>query len=62
MFKKIIVGTLILGLVGILVIGALNRTNSNTGNAEGRGQGRVRSNEATTYTTSGGRGTCFGPS
>jgi hypothetical protein len=56
MFKKIIVGTLILGLVGILVIGALNRTNSNTGSTEGRGQGRGRSNEATTYTTSGGRG------
>jgi hypothetical protein len=56
MFKKIIVGTLILGLVGILVIGALNRTNSNTGNTEGRGQGRGRSNEATTYTTSGGQG------
>jgi len=56
MFKKIIVGTLILGLVGILVIGALNRTNSNTGSTEGRGQGRGRSDEATTYTTSGGRG------
>ena len=56
MFKKIIVGTLILGLVGILVIGALNRTNFNTGNTEGRGQGRGRSDEATTYATSGGRG------
>jgi hypothetical protein len=56
MFKKIIAGTLILGLVGILVIGAINRTNSKTGNAEGRGQGRGRSNEATTYMTSGGRG------
>ena len=56
MFKKIIVGTLILGLVGILVIGALNRTNVKTGNTEGRGQGRGRGDEATTYTTSGGRG------
>jgi hypothetical protein len=56
MLKKIIVGTLILGLVGILVIGAINRTNAKTGNTEARGQGRGRSNEATTYTTSGGRG------
>ena len=53
MFKKIIVGTLILGLVGILVIGAINRTNANT---EARGQGRGRGNEAITYTTSGGQG------
>ena len=52
MFKKIIVGTLILGLVGILVIGALNRTDSKTGNTEVRG----RSNEAITHTTSGGQG------
>jgi hypothetical protein len=56
MFKKIIVGTLILGLVGILVIGAINRTNWTTGTTEGRGQGRGRSNEATTYVTSGGQG------
>jgi len=56
MFKKIIIGTLILGLVGILVIGAINRTNANTGNTEARGQGRGRGNEAITYTTSGGQG------
>ena len=55
MFKKIIVGTLILGLVGILVIGAINRTNVKTGNTEARGQGRGRSNEAITYTTNGGQ-------
>ena len=56
MFKKIIVGTLILGLVGILVIGALNRTNAKTGNSEARGQGRGSDNQVTTYTTSGGQG------
>ena len=56
MFKKIIVGTLILGLVGILVIGAINRTNAKTGNTEARGQGRGRSDEAITYTTGGGQG------
>ena len=37
MFKKIIVSTLILGLVGILVIGAINRTNAKSGNIEARG-------------------------
>jgi len=56
MFKKIIVGTLILGLVGILVIGALNRTNFKTGSSEARGQGRGRGSEVTTYTTRGGQG------
>ena len=56
MFKKIIVGTLILGLVGILVIGAINRTNAKTGNAEARGQGRGRDNQVTTDTTNGGQG------
>ena len=56
MFKKIIVGTLILGLVGILVIGALNRTNFKTGSSEARGQGRGRDNQVTTDTTNGGQG------
>jgi len=56
MFKKIIVGTLILGLVGILVIGALNRTNFKTGSSGARGQGRGRGSEVTTYTTRGGQG------
>jgi hypothetical protein len=56
MFKKIIVGTLILGLVGILVIGALNRTNFKTGSSEARGQGHGRGSEVTTYTTRGGQG------
>lgn len=56
MFKRIIVSVLIVGLVGILVIGAINRTNAKTGNTEGRGQGRGWGNEATTYTTNSGRG------
>jgi hypothetical protein len=56
MFKKIIVGALIIGLIGILVIGAINRTNSKTGNTEARGQGRGRGNEVTTYAINGGQG------
>jgi hypothetical protein len=56
MFKKIIVGALILGLVGILVVGAINRTNAKTGNTEAHGQGRGRNNEAIAYTTRGGQG------
>ena len=56
MFKKIIIGTLILGLVGILVIGAINRTNTKAGDTQARGQGRGRGNEVTTYTTNGGQG------
>jgi hypothetical protein len=56
MFKKIIVGTLILGLVGVLVIGAINRTNTKAGDTLARGQGRGRGNEVTTYTTNGGQG------
>jgi hypothetical protein len=56
MFKKLIASALILGLVSILVIGAINRTNAKTGNAEVRGQGRGRDNQVTTYTTNSGRG------
>ena len=56
MFKKFITSTLILGLVGILVIGAINRTNAKTGDAEARGQGRGRDNQVTTDTTNGGQG------
>ena len=56
MFKKIVVGTMILGLIGILIAGAITRTNVKTGNTEARGLGRGRSNEAITYTTSGGQG------
>jgi hypothetical protein len=54
MFKKIIVGVLVVGLVGILALGALNRMASVTGSAEARGQGRGKSGDAlTTYTTNG---------
>jgi hypothetical protein len=56
MFKSIIIGVLIVGLVGILVIGAINRTNAKVGNTQERGQGRGRGNEATTYTTNSGPG------
>jgi hypothetical protein len=55
MFKKIVIGALIIGLIGILVIGAINRTNAKTDNTEARGQGRGRGNEVTTYATNDGR-------
>ena len=56
MFKKIVVGTMILGLIGILIAGAITRTNVKTGNTEARGLGRGRGNEMTTYATNGGQG------
>ncbi len=42
MFKKILVGTLVVGLIGILVAGAINRTNVKVGTAETHGQGQGR--------------------
>ena len=54
MFKKILVGTLVVGLIGVLVVGAINRTNARTTTAEARGQGWGRSNSTTEST--GGRG------
>lgn len=52
MFKKILVATLVLGLIGILAAGALNRTASVSGGSEGRGGGQGRNNNAvTTYAT-----------
>jgi hypothetical protein len=56
MFKKILVGTVLVGLIGILVTGAINRTNATSGSAEGRGQGRGNGNTATTYTAGRGQG------
>lgn len=55
MFKKILVGMLVVGLIGVLVVGAINRTNARTATDEARGQGWGRSN-ATTESTTGGRG------
>jgi len=44
MVKKIVLGTLLLSLIGILVVGAVIRTLDKTGNvAEARGEGRGRS-------------------
>jgi len=54
MFKKILVGTLVVGLIGIMVAGAINRTNVKAGTAEARGQGQGRGNVETTYTANGG--------
>jgi hypothetical protein len=56
MFKKIIVGILVVGLVGVLALGALNRTASMTGSAEVGGQGRGRSGDALTAYTADGNG------
>lgn len=42
MFKKILAGVLLIGLIGGLVIGALNRTASLTGKAQAHGQGYGR--------------------
>jgi hypothetical protein len=54
MFKKILVGTLVVGFIGILVAGAMNRTNVKTRSGETRGQGQGRGDTATTYTANGG--------
>jgi hypothetical protein len=47
MLKKVIVGTLLVGLIGILVFGAVNRTLDKTVRvtAQGEGQGRGRTSE-----------------
>ncbi len=42
MFKKILIGVLLIGLVGVLVVGAVIRTISTTGIAEAHGQGYGR--------------------
>ena len=56
MFKKIIVGTVLVGLIGILVAGAINRTNAASGSTEGRGQVRGNGNTATAYAAGRGQG------
>jgi hypothetical protein len=48
MLKKIVVGTLLVGLIGLLVFGAVNRTMDKTGKeaqAQGQGLGRGRCSE-----------------
>ncbi len=46
MIKKIFIGIVLLGLVGILVVGAVNRTADKTARAEiGDGQGRTEHSE-----------------
>ena len=55
MLKKVIGGTLLTGLIGVLVFGAINRTLDKTGKvaeAQGQGYGRGRSTEAL-YDTGG---------
>lgn len=49
MFKKIFIGTVMVGLIGILVAGAINRTNATSGSTEARGQGRGSGNVTTAY-------------
>lgn len=56
MFKKILLGMLVVGLVGLLVLGALNRTNAKTVSAEGRGLGHGPSGVAAEAETFGGQG------
>jgi hypothetical protein len=57
MFKKILVGTLLVGLIGILAAGAVIRTASITGVAKARGQGHGRSEQPDSYETNlNGRG------
>ncbi len=53
MFKKILVGTFVVGLIGILVVGALNRTNAQAGD-QVRGQGWGNGNTVTEHTATGG--------
>jgi hypothetical protein len=45
MLKKILVSTVLIGLIGILVIGALNRTQAKAETSQARGQGRGQNAE-----------------
>ena len=56
MFKKIFIGTVLVGLIGILVAGAINRTSAASGSTEGRGQVRGNGNTATAYAAGRGQG------
>ena len=56
MFKKIAVGTVLVGLIGILVAGAINRTNAMSGSDEARGPGRGGGNVTTAYAAGRGQG------
>ena len=49
MFKKILIGVALVGLIGALVVGAVIRTTGTTGVAEARGQGQGRSEQAGSY-------------
>ncbi|MGD8624288.1 MAG: hypothetical protein PVJ34_07120 [Anaerolineae bacterium] len=50
MLKKIVLGTLLIGLIGILVAGAVIRTIDKTGNvAEARGEGRGQGGDGVAY-------------
>jgi hypothetical protein len=46
MFKKILIGTVLMGLIGVLVVGAVIRTAAVTGVAEARGHGYERGGQA----------------
>lgn len=59
MLKKVVVGTVLVGLIGILVFGAINRTLDKTGKvakAQGQGLGRGRSAEELASGQGYGRG------
>ncbi len=49
MFKKILIGALLIGLIGALVAGAVIRTASTSGAEKARGQGYGRSEQADSY-------------
>jgi hypothetical protein len=59
MLKKVVVGTILAGLIGVLVFGAVNRTLDKTGRvaeAQGQGNGRGRSSEEVSDQGGFGRG------
>ena len=61
MFKRIVLGTLLVGLIGVLVAGAIIRTVDKTENvAEARGQGRGRGGGEETGYGTGELGQGFG--
>lgn len=49
MFKKILAGVLLIGLIGVLVVGALNRTASMRAETYARGQGYGRRGQADSH-------------
>jgi len=56
MFKKILIGAGVVGLVGVLVVGAINRTDAKTISASGLGHGYEQASVTTEATSFGGQG------